>query len=147
MDKLPLTIHLCRRSDGEFCLEIQCKRSRCRVCEIKFGVNEFADLLTNRQIDTTSEWHGLDKLGLYLEYKDIWIPFPTDDFRYSSSERTPEAITAWLSPYEVDGWEVDRYNLTNQHYIKQRNGVYGFSTMLRRWVKEEPKNDDGTTRI
>jgi len=116
--KTTVTIRISRVSGGNeaipFNIRIIDDDARVVIVDANFSINDFADLLTNREIEATAKIRT-EFIGMARETKTELVPFK---FGFAPTKAAKKKA---LAPFEVDGWIGYEDDLTN-HHNSDRNG-------------------------
>lgn len=116
--------------EGEyFNIAISDKLSGVQFLEVEISAVDFACALTASYRDCVFELRHPETVGMTAQGKTDVVPFERPwGLRGVDLEA---AITAALAPFEVDGWEARRSDMTNQH---RRSGEKGQRVHFSRHV-------------
>ena len=109
--------------DGRKQIEITVidERAACQVIEVHVGLEAFTEALTGCSADCDFDFNNSGVVGMVYEHKTESVPIPDMLFR----EEDPRIFEA-LVPFEVDGWEGNRRDVTN-HHRRSRKGKQEFA--------------------
>lgn len=103
---------------------IEDRASHCRVLETDFSLEQFAELLTSRHIDTTGLLYS-GPIGCTPENKTEKVLRPN----LTRNEAKAEKV---LAPFEVDGWRAHTDDLWNHHRsIGEGMQIVNFTRYIR----------------
>ena len=108
------------RPQGDSCdyisIEITDDTSRIQFIEARIKYADFTHAITGHGGQPiTFETRGLNLIGTRHEYKTEIVPFDCYAYRGDTAAQTKA-----LAPFEVDGWEGRRDDLTNGHCSHER---------------------------
>lgn len=90
--------------------------SGIRVLEVKLSLEEFAYALMSHgyiECEYDANYRNAAYFGSEVAVKSEEVPF--DMYSSTASKRSEGAIAKALAPFEVDGWEARRSDMTNGH--------------------------------